>query len=265
MVYDLTGSWVSTLGPNAPLNDTCSPSKTGSAVSALSAWTSAGFPASKLVLGVGSYGRAFNVTPTAALAAFGAAASVGTLSGQATGTGDTASGYLSGGSGADGQNLLGGFVSARLAGPNEDAWAASRRSLDSDSDGVSLALPDLASLDTRSEQSKGTSQPLPRDGTVTPFSSAAANATAAQQQAALCTSFKSAAPDLAGDNWDGWEGWDACGVPIPSGGIWNFWGLVNAGYLSVNGSALAGIQWVYDQCAKTVRHFRRIFREYARV
>ncbi|KII95055.1 glycoside hydrolase family 18 protein [Plicaturopsis crispa FD-325 SS-3] len=57
MNYDVWGS--STMpGPNAPLSDGCGNStQPGSnAVSAYGAWTNAGFPANKLVLGVPSYG-----------------------------------------------------------------------------------------------------------------------------------------------------------------------------------------------------------------
>lgn len=63
MNYDIFGGWSSVVGPNAPLNDTCAPGadQQGSAVSAIAAWTSAGFPANKIVLGVGSYGHSFHV------------------------------------------------------------------------------------------------------------------------------------------------------------------------------------------------------------
>ncbi|OCH92911.1 glycoside hydrolase [Obba rivulosa] len=57
MNYDTWGS-SSSPGPNAPLADSChnSTQKTNSAEAALLAWTSAGFPAAQLVLGVPSYG-----------------------------------------------------------------------------------------------------------------------------------------------------------------------------------------------------------------
>ncbi|KAJ7933324.1 glycoside hydrolase family 18 protein [Mycena leptocephala] len=47
MAYVVWGSWSSTVGPNAPLNDTCEPlpDQQGSAVSSVAAWTMAGFPA----------------------------------------------------------------------------------------------------------------------------------------------------------------------------------------------------------------------------
>ncbi|KAJ7094645.1 glycoside hydrolase [Mycena belliarum] len=57
MNYDVWGS-SQTPGPNAPLYDACNNSSQpdGNAVAAFKAWTAAGFPASKLVLGVPAYG-----------------------------------------------------------------------------------------------------------------------------------------------------------------------------------------------------------------
>jgi len=71
MNYDVWGSWDTTVGPNAPLNDTCAASPQGSAVSAVKAWTAAGFPTDRIILGVASYGHSFHVTPTDALDASG--------------------------------------------------------------------------------------------------------------------------------------------------------------------------------------------------
>ena len=69
MNYDVSGSWLSYVGPNAPLNDTCAPAanQQGSAVSALKAWTTAGMPAHQIVLGVPSYGHSFHVNADEAL------------------------------------------------------------------------------------------------------------------------------------------------------------------------------------------------------
>ncbi|TRM57461.1 glycoside hydrolase family 18 protein [Schizophyllum amplum] len=66
MNYDLWGSWSDGVGPNAPLNDTCSDTPAGSAVSAVSAWTAAGFPASQIALGVAAYGHSFAVNASSA-------------------------------------------------------------------------------------------------------------------------------------------------------------------------------------------------------
>lgn len=69
MNYDVYGTFSSVTGPNSPLNDTCASSsdQQGSAVSAVAAWTDAGFPASKIVLGVAAYGHSFTVTPSTAV------------------------------------------------------------------------------------------------------------------------------------------------------------------------------------------------------
>ena len=63
MNYDMWGPWSATVGPNSPLDDACAPeqSRVSSAISAVKAWTSAGFPAKQLVLGVPGYGHAFRV------------------------------------------------------------------------------------------------------------------------------------------------------------------------------------------------------------
>ncbi|VDC03751.1 unnamed protein product [Peniophora sp. CBMAI 1063] len=74
MDYDVWGSWSSTVGPNAPLYDDCAPEAEGSAASALTAWTGAGFPASQIILGVASYGHSFSVTKSSALLANGSLA-----------------------------------------------------------------------------------------------------------------------------------------------------------------------------------------------
>ncbi|KAH8112032.1 glycoside hydrolase [Phellopilus nigrolimitatus] len=70
MNYDIWGSWSAGVGPNAPLNDTCAATadQQGSAVSAVKAWTAAGMPVSKIVLGVPSYGHSFSVNTTSAFA-----------------------------------------------------------------------------------------------------------------------------------------------------------------------------------------------------
>lgn len=69
MNYDIWGPWSATVGPNAPLNDTCaSPeNQQGSAVSALRTWGKAGMPANQIVLGVAAYGHSFQVPKASAL------------------------------------------------------------------------------------------------------------------------------------------------------------------------------------------------------
>ncbi|KAJ8076967.1 hypothetical protein PM082_001390 [Marasmius tenuissimus] len=68
MNYDIWGSWSETVGPNAPLDDTCTSkaNQQGSAVSAVKAWSEAGIPKNQLILGVPAYGHSFTVNKTAA-------------------------------------------------------------------------------------------------------------------------------------------------------------------------------------------------------
>lgn len=66
MNYDVFGSFSSVTGPNAPLDDSCSPNPSGSAKSAVAAWTAAGFPADQIVLGVPAYSHSFSVPSSTA-------------------------------------------------------------------------------------------------------------------------------------------------------------------------------------------------------
>ncbi|KAJ1300608.1 hypothetical protein OPQ81_002262 [Rhizoctonia solani] len=147
MNYDVWGPWSETTGPNAPLNDTCATNatqKVGSAVSAIEAWTKAGFPVDQLVLGVAGYGHGFSVAPTNAL-------SDGILNPYST------------------------FNKSFT--PPGDAW-----------------------------------DDAPVNGTV-----------------------------------------DVCGNPQAQGGNWNFWGLIEGGFLNENGTAntAEGIVYKYDECSQT--------------
>jgi len=141
MNYDLWGSWSSTVGPNAPLDSSCATTQQGSAMSAVKAWTGAGFPASKIILGVPSYGRSFHVSPS--------------------------------------------------------------------------------------------------------------NATDASGNIKLYAPFdKSQQP--AGDLWDSTaSGVDVCGNPNTVGGVFDFWGLINGGFLTKNGTAANGIYYTFDNCSET--------------
>ncbi|KAJ7265788.1 glycoside hydrolase superfamily [Mycena rebaudengoi] len=72
MVYDVWGAgWLNTVGPNAPLYDSGMPLRMGSAASAVTAWTSLGFPANysspQITLGVAAYGRSYFVDPSVAV------------------------------------------------------------------------------------------------------------------------------------------------------------------------------------------------------
>ncbi|KAJ2466989.1 hypothetical protein GGI02_004186, partial [Coemansia sp. RSA 2322] len=57
MQYDINGGWSKTTGPNAPFNFEQGKGDSFSFVSAIDAWTSAGWPAGQLTAGIGFYGR----------------------------------------------------------------------------------------------------------------------------------------------------------------------------------------------------------------
>ncbi|CAE7201703.1 unnamed protein product, partial [Rhizoctonia solani] len=147
MNYDIWGPWSDTTGPNAPLNDTCASNatqKVGSAVSAVEAWTKAGFPADQLVLGVAGYGHGFSVPPANAL----------------------------------NDSILNPYSTFNKGlTPPGDAW-----------------------------------DDAPVNGTL-----------------------------------------DVCGNPQAQGGTWNFWGLIEGGFLNENGTAntAEGIAYKYDECSQT--------------
>jgi chitinase len=69
MNYDINGQWTTTtgVGPNAPLDDSCSTVQTGSATSAIKAWMAAGIPSNQIVLGVPAYGHSYNVSSSNAV------------------------------------------------------------------------------------------------------------------------------------------------------------------------------------------------------
>jgi chitinase len=144
MNYDVSGSWSATVGPNAPLNDSCAPTtdQDGSAVSAVNAWTTAGFPPNQIILGVASYGHSFYVNQSSAIDASG----------------------------------------------NIQLYA-------------------------------------PFDKSRTP----------------------------PGDLWDSTAGGtDECGNPNVVGGLQDFWGLIDGGFLTSNGTVASGIEYTFDNCSQTV-------------
>lgn len=69
MNYDLKSNPGIGAGPSSPIDDYCAPSgaKFGSAASSVAAWSSAGIPHNKLVLGVGAYGHSRIVSSSVAL------------------------------------------------------------------------------------------------------------------------------------------------------------------------------------------------------
>jgi chitinase len=56
----------------------------------------------------------------------------------------------------------------------------------------------------------------------------------------------------AGDAWDDEAGIDPCGVQQDQGGNWDFWGLIEAGYLDGEGKNVTEFPFKFDTCSKTV-------------
>ncbi|TBU57448.1 glycoside hydrolase [Dichomitus squalens] len=57
-----------------------------------------------------------------------------------------------------------------------------------------------------------------------------------------------------GDSWDAQSPEsNMCGVVTPAGpsGIFDFWGLVEGGFLTMNGTAASGIDYRFDECSQT--------------
>ncbi|KAJ7162112.1 glycoside hydrolase family 18 protein [Mycena filopes] len=54
-----------------------------------------------------------------------------------------------------------------------------------------------------------------------------------------------------GDAWDGTGGLDQCGAYQGPGGVWDFWALVDAGYLLPNGTAAKDVPYRWDACSST--------------
>ena len=59
---------------------------------------------------------------------------------------------------------------------------------------------------------------------------------------------------VRGDKWDAFGNeTNVCGVPLGSGGTYEYWGLIDGGFLNADGSPQAGIRYRFDNCSKTVR------------
>lgn len=144
MGYDIWGRWSDSVGPFAPLCDSCAPTPKGSVASAVNNWVKAGFPAQKIILGVSGAGQSYHV--------------------------DSCTAYNASGS-------IFPYVSFNK-----------------------------------------TLQP-------------------------------------AGDKWDSTaSGVDQCGNPNIVGGVFDLWGLVDAGFLNADGTVANGINYIFDQCSQTVSH-----------
>ncbi|KAJ7639210.1 chitinase [Roridomyces roridus] len=55
----------------------------------------------------------------------------------------------------------------------------------------------------------------------------------------------------AGDAWDDTPGIDECGIFEAQGGVIQFWGLIEQGYLNADGSVKDGVPYLYDTCSET--------------
>lgn len=66
---------------------------------------------------------------------------------------------------------------------------------------------------------------------------------------ALFPSFNTNNP-ITGDSWDA-AGPDACGINQPASGDFNFWGLIDAGFLKEDGSVASGMISTFNNCSQT--------------
>jgi chitinase len=58
-----------------------------------------------------------------------------------------------------------------------------------------------------------------------------------------------------GDKWDSTtSGINECGNPNVFGGVFNFWGLIDGGFLTADGTPASGIDYFFDRCSQTVSH-----------
>lgn len=55
-----------------------------------------------------------------------------------------------------------------------------------------------------------------------------------------------------GDVWDDQPGVDVCGAQTTYGGVWDFWALVEDGFLKPDGTNLDGIHYRWNDCSQTV-------------
>ncbi|KAG2366212.1 glycoside hydrolase superfamily, partial [Suillus spraguei] len=213
MNYDVWGPWATNVGPNAPLNDTCAPPehRQGSAVSAIKAWTAAGMPINKIVLGVASYGHSFWVSPSDA--------------------------FDSGLKTPD----LPGSKASDVPGTDTPQLPALKTQ-----DGTNT--PDKPGKRTPVEPSKNTPD-LPSSKTPDVAGTSTPGEPGTRMLAAYPAFDASKQP--LGDAWDDTSSVDVCGVRHGPGGTFRFWGLVDAGFLNKDGAPADGIDVRYDECSQT--------------
>jgi chitinase len=75
--------------------------------------------------------------------------------------------------------------------------------------------------------------------------------TSGKKELAAYPSFNASKQPL-GDAWSGTGSVDVCGVFEGPGGTFNFWGLIDGGFLTKEGKAADGIYYRYDTCSQTV-------------
>ncbi|KAF5374569.1 hypothetical protein D9757_010183 [Collybiopsis confluens] len=54
-----------------------------------------------------------------------------------------------------------------------------------------------------------------------------------------------------GDAWDSPGGIDMCGNYSPPSGVYNYWGLVDGGYVNQDGTPKSGVGYTFDECSQT--------------
>ena len=87
------------------------------------------------------------------------------------------------------------------------------------------------------------------------FSVTPADAIASDGRMAAYPAFN-ASNEPVGDKWDDAAGIDECGNYEPQGGLFDFWGLIDAGFLLPTGTVAPGIKYRFDACSQTVSSAR---------
>ncbi|KAJ6583772.1 glycoside hydrolase family 18 protein [Mycena sp. CBHHK59/15] len=80
--------------------------------------------------------------------------------------------------------------------------------------------------------------------------SADAYADSSKMRLALYPPFNASDPPV-GDVWDDAAGVDECGNFEAQGGVINFWGLIQQGYLQNDGTPKKGVPYLFDDCTQT--------------
>ncbi|KIY71383.1 glycoside hydrolase family 18 protein [Cylindrobasidium torrendii FP15055 ss-10] len=65
------------------------------------------------------------------------------------------------------------------------------------------------------------------------------------------TTFPAFSGTPKGDRLDSGAFTDVCGTTTETSGVFNFWGLIEEGYLTENGTVADGVQYTYDECTQT--------------